>query len=305
MKVFITGGSGFVGRALKKRFKIDNVSFIAPTRGEVSLNEHAENLYTDLKDLKHLDFMYSDCDVVVHLAASAHSRNNLDNSVFENDFLSSLDFASSCARVGVKRFILLSSIGVNGFKSSKPFCHSDLPQPNDKYAFYKLLTENGLKKISNETGMEFVIIRPPLVYGADAPGNFGSLTRLIKKNLWLPLGAINNKRSFVSIDNLIDLIITCLEHPAAANQTFLVSDAHDISTTELLILMTRAAGKAPRLIPVPVSILKLLGKFTGKQAIFDRLCGNLQVDITHTKETLGWAPPVTLGEGIRRCFEKV
>jgi len=150
--------------------------------------------------------------------------------------------------------------------------------------------------------MEIVIIRPPLVYGPNAPGNFGKLINLAKKNLPLPLGAIENKRSRVAIDNLIDLIGTCIEHPNAANQTFLVSDGHDVSTTDLLKMLTRAAEHKPRLLPVSVSWLRFATKLIGKQAVIDRLCGNLEVDITHTKETLNWRPPISLDEGIKRCF---
>lgn len=150
--------------------------------------------------------------------------------------------------------------------------------------------------------MEVVIIRPPLVYGPGVKANFAAMMNLARKNLPLPLGAINNKRSLVALDNLVDLIVTCIDHPKAANQTFLVSDDHDVSTTELLTMMTHVCGKNPRLLPVPVSWLKLVGKLTRKQAVIDRLCGNLQVDITHTKETLGWNPPISVEEGIRRCF---
>jgi UDP-glucose 4-epimerase len=150
--------------------------------------------------------------------------------------------------------------------------------------------------------MQLVIIRPPLVYGPDAPGNFGKLAKLAQKNLPLPLGAVQNKRSLIALDNLVDVIVTCIDHPAAANQTFLVSDDDDISTTQLLELITRAAGKTPRLLPVPVSWLRLAAKLTGKQAIIDRLCGNLQLDISHTRQTLGWTPPVSVQQGITRCF---
>ena len=151
--------------------------------------------------------------------------------------------------------------------------------------------------------MDIVIVRPPLVYGPNAPGNFGKLLSLVKKHLPLPLGAIDNKRSLVAIDNLVDFVVTCIEHPKAANETFLVSDDTDISTTELLRLMTEAAGHTPRLIPVPMSWLKLAGKITGKQSIIDRLCSSLQVDISHTKQVLGWTPPITVEEGIAKCFK--
>ena len=174
----------------------------------------------------------------------------------------------------------------------------------DDNGYFKWNAEQFLKLLGCNKSTELVFLRSSLVYGANAPGNFGKLVQLANRNLPLPLGAIHNKRSLVALDNLVDLIVTCIDHPKAANQTFLVSDDQDVSTTELLQMMTRAAGKTPRLIPVPVSWLRFIAKIAGKQAIIDRLCGNLQVDITHTKETLGWKPPVTVEEGIKRCFVK-
>ena len=143
-----------------------------------------------------------------------------------------------------------------------------------------------------------------MVYGSNAPGNFGKLARLASKNLPLPFGAIHNKRSFVLLDNLVDLIVICIDHPNAANQTFLVSDDYDVSTTELLSSMILAAGKKPRLIPVPVSVLRFVGRLTGKLYVIDRLCGNLQVNISHTKNVLGWKPPVSFQDGIQKCFKQ-
>ena len=150
--------------------------------------------------------------------------------------------------------------------------------------------------------MEVVIIRPPLVYGKDAPGNFGTLLKVAKKNLPLPLGSICNNRSFVALDNLVDLIITCIDHPNAANQTFLVSDDEEISTSNLLKKLILSAGKKPWLVPVPVSLLKLAASIIGNKAAFERFSSSLTVDIEHTKKTLNWKPPITLDEGIRRCF---
>ncbi len=159
-----------------------------------------------------------------------------------------------------------------------------------------------MRQIAKETGLEVVIIRPPLVYGANAPGNFGKLTQAVRYGQWLPLGAVHNQRSFVALDNLVDLIITCIDNPNAVNQIFLVSDDEDISTTRLLEMMTRAADRSPRLLPVPMGLLRLIGKLTGKQAMIERLCGNLLVDISHTKAILGWQPPISVEEGIKRCF---
>ena len=163
--------------------------------------------------------------------------------------------------------------------------------------------EIALKKIVKNTDMELVIIRPPLVYGKNAPGNFGKLLNVAQRNLPLPLGAINNQRSFVAIDNLVDLIVTCIDHPNAVNHTFLVSDGEDISTSNLLKKLTLAAGKKPWLIPIPLSFLKLIASIVGKKDTVERFSSSLIVDIEHTKSTLNWKPPITLEEGIRRCFK--
>ena len=161
----------------------------------------------------------------------------------------------------------------------------------------------GPPALAAKTGMEVVIIRPPLVYGSGAPGNFGSLMRWLKRGVPLPLGAIHNQRSLVALDNLVDLIITCLTHPAAANQTFLVSDGEDLSTTQLLRRMGAALGKPARLIPDPVSVLKLGAALVGKPELAQRLCGSLQVDMSKTTELLGWTPPFSVDEGLKKAAE--
>ena len=162
--------------------------------------------------------------------------------------------------------------------------------------------EQGLWEIQRETGMELVIIRPPLVYGPRAPGNFGHLVRLIDKGIPMPFGATNNKRSLVALDNLVDLIITCIAHPAAANQVFLAGDGEDLSTTELLRSVAKAGGLPSRLIPVPTEVLMFVAGLLGKKAVTQRLLGSLQVDISKARDLLGWNPPISVEEGLRRCF---
>lgn len=306
-KLLITGATGFIGKQFvaeshKRGFQCRKV---ARSFAGVSSDDCIElDLHLPINWSDHL----TEVDCIIHLAAKAHifqPSSGIDYAEFYRiNTLATLELAKQAAQARVKRFIFLSSIGVNGIGNTESFSIFDAPVPVEDYAVSKLEAEIGLKQISAETGMEVVIIRPPLVYGRNAPGNFGKLAKLTQKNLPLPLGAINNKRSFVALDNLVDLIITCIDHPKAANQTFLASDDHDVSTTELLQIMIRAAGKTPRLIPVPVSWLKLAGKLTGTQAVIDRLCGSLQVDIAHTRQTLGWVPPITVEEGIRRCFVK-
>lgn len=302
-KVLLTGATGFIGRATAAKLQSTH-DVIAPVRtlSPDNLKKVRYPLIKDISTLSDTLELLTGVNVVVHIAAKAHIVGVPLSEFRRVNTEATLSLAKNAAKSGVKRFIFLSSIGVNGISTVKPFTSSDSPAPVEDYAVSKLEAELGLKKIAVETGMEVVVIRPPLVYGDAAPGNFGKLSQLAQNNLPLPLGAIHNKRSLVALDNLVDLINTCIDHPKAANQVFLVSDDHDVSTTELLTMMTLAAGKKLKLIPVPVSWLKFVGMLTGKRAVIDRLCSNLQVDIEHTKETLDWTPPISIEEGIRRCF---
>ena len=200
--------------------------------------------------------------------------------------------------------MFISSVKVNG-ESTQPgraFTEIHAPDPQDAYGQSKHEAEQGLHQIAQETGMEVVIIRPPLVYGPGVKANFAALMRAVQRGWPLPLGAIHNQRSLVALDNLVDFIITCITHPQAANQTFLVSDGQDLSTAELIRGMARAAAVPARLVPVPVWALQAGAKLLGKGDAVQRLCGNLQVDISKARESLGWVPPVSLEEGLRRAM---
>jgi UDP-glucose 4-epimerase len=214
-----------------------------------------------------------------------------------------LNLARQAAAAGVRRFVFVSSIKVNGEATQlgRPFMADDAPAPLDAYGVSKMEAEQGLLETARQTGMEVVIIRPPLVYGPGVKANFAAMMRWLRCGVPLPLGAIHNQRSLVALDNLVDLIVTCLTHPAAANQTFLVSDGEDVSTTELLRRMGQALGRPARLIPVPVSWLKLAATLVGKPDVAQRLCGSLQVDIEKTRRLLVWTPPISLDEGLRRA----
>lgn len=216
-----------------------------------------------------------------------------------------LNLAQQAAAAGVKRFVFISSIKVNGelTQIEQPFTEKDRAAPVDAYGISKYEAEVGLRRVADETGMEVVIIRPVLVYGPGVKGNFLSMVLWLYKGIPLPFGAINNARSLVSIDNLIDLIITCLHHPAAANQTFLVSDGEDISTTQLLKYTASAMGVSSRLIPVPALMIQVTAKLLCKVEVAQRLCGNLQVDISKARQLLGWVPPISLKEGLRRAVK--
>jgi nucleoside-diphosphate-sugar epimerase len=310
-KVLLTGASGFLGGQVINRLVysdkyhplalVRNVLDHLPPFLQREIGSFLDN-DTDLSEI-----LYGQ-DTVIHCAARAHvfkcesgdpylayRRINVDGTLM---------LARQAAEAGVRRFIFISSIGVNGNISARPFKADDASNPAEPYARSKWEAEQGLWQIQSETGIEVVIIRPPLVYGFGAPGNFGSLVHWIKKGVPLPLGAVHNRRSLVGIDNLVDLIIHCIDHPAAANQVFLAADGEDLSTTELLRCVGEAMGHPARLIPIPVGMLRFGAILIGKKAIAQRLLGSLQVDISKTCRLLNWEPPYSVQEGLRRCFER-
>ena len=245
--------------------------------------------------------------VVVHLSARVHVLVDTCADPLAEfrriNVQGTLNLALQAAAAGVRRFVFVSSIKVNGeaTQPGQPFKADDVPAPLDAYGVSKMQAEQGLRGIAQETGMEVVIIRPPLVYGPGVKANFAAMMRWLRRGVPLPLGAIHNQRSLVALVNLVDLIVTCITHPAAANQTFLVSDGEDVSTTELLCRMGLALGCPARLIPVPVSWLKLATTLVGKQDVAQRLYGSLQVDISKTRQLLGWCPPLTLEQGLYKA----
>ncbi|MBD7978568.1 UDP-glucose 4-epimerase family protein [Serpens gallinarum] len=309
MKVFLTGATGFVGQELaKKVIAAGHVLFAAIRQANVSLHE-------DIKTFV-VDDIVSQCwgealagkEVVIHCAARAHVMNDESTdplAVFRKvNVDGTLNLARQAAEAGVKRFIFISSIKVNGEETEcgKPYAADDTPAPIDPYGISKLEAEQGLLALAAETGMEVTIIRPVLVYGPGVKGNFASMINLVEKGIPLPLGSIHNKRSLVGIDNLVDLIIRCIDHPAAANQVFLAGDGEDLSTTQLLRSVAKAMGRPARLIPVSTGLLQFGATLLGKKAMAQRLLGSLQVDISKTRELLGWTPPVSVEEGLKRCF---
>ena len=245
---------------------------------------------------------------VVHCAGRAHVMREQATDALaafrEVNVAGTLRLAEQASDAGVQRFVFLSSIGANGAQTTpdEPFSEADQPKPHNDYALSKWEAEQGLMQIADKSGLEVVIIRPPLVYGPNAPGNFGSLMRAVQRGWPLPLGAVHNQRSLVALDNLVDFIVTCITHPLAANQTFLVSDGQDLSTTELVRGMAQAAGVPARLLPVPVWALQAGASLLGKGDAVQRLCGNLQVDISKARSLLGWVPPVSVEEGLRRAM---
>jgi nucleoside-diphosphate-sugar epimerase len=287
---------------------IGGYNFLAASRNSRQNLPYANGIITSLSDDKCISSLLAGVSVVIHAAARAHIKGDKNSNPIEEYRCVNVDgthnLARQAAAAGVKRFIFLSSIGVNGNSNFKPFAAGDPAKPADPYAQSKWEAEQVLWKVQQDTGMEIVIIRPPLVYGPSAPGNFGSLVRWVERGVPLPLGAINNKRSLIGIDNLIDLIVRCVDHPYAANQVFLAGDGEDLSTTELLRKVGHAMGRSARLVPVPTRLLHFGAALVGKKAVAQRLLGSLQVDISKTCDLLEWKPPYTLEEGLRRCFPK-
>lgn len=319
-QVLITGASGFVGKALLKRLQDD--AYIQPhalLRTHTSISRQAtvstdasysEYIYSDFNDTDNLSKALEGKDCVIHCAARVHMMNEQHPDPLEAfravNTQGTLTLARLAASLGVKRFIFLSTIKTLGEETQpgKAYAYDDPLAPEDAYGISKAEAEVGLQAIASETGMACVIIRPPLVYGPGVKANFAAMMKLAAKNLPLPLGAIKNKRSMVALGNLVDLLCTCIVHPNAANQTFLVSDDHDVSVTALVAQLTRAAGKKPCLLPIPMKLIQLLAALLGKKAVADRLCGSLQLDITHTKDTLNWQPPITFKDAIATCVTK-
>jgi len=294
--VLVTGASGFVGKALCAEFLAQNVP-VTP----IKLSQDApESIAQALRK----------CSVVVHLAARVHVMQDasLDplSDYRRTNVEATLNLAALAAVAGIRRFIFVSSVKVNGESTGVGhfFREDDVPAPQDAYGISKMEAEQGLRQIATETGIEVVIIRPPLVYGPGVKANFAALMRAVQRGWPLPLGAVHNQRSLVALDNLVDFIIACINHPAAANQTFLVSDGQDLSSSDLVRGMAQVAGVPARLLPVPVSLLRLAGRMLGKGDALDRLCGNLQLDSSKARELLGWKPPVSVIEGLRRAVAR-
>ncbi|MGV3727534.1 UDP-glucose 4-epimerase family protein [Hydrogenophaga sp.] len=304
-KLALTGSSGFVGGTLMRRLLGNGTELL--TIGHRA-GEGVQVTYDTLTSTDDVSRQLSQCDALVHAGARVHVMNEVHQSPLliyrEVNVQKTLSLAQKAASCGIRRFIFVSSVKVNGesTEATHPFTAHQAPAPLDPYGISKMEAEDGLRQIARETGMEVVVVRPPLVYGPGVKANFAALMRAVQRGLPLPLGAVtHNRRSLVALDNLVDLLITCIDHPAAANQTFLVSDGEDLSTTDLLRRMSRAMNVPARLLPVPPALLKLGAGLMGKRDMAQRLLGSLQVDITHTRETLGWAPPISVDEGLRRA----
>ncbi len=312
MRLLVTGANGLIGRAVLAR---------AATDGTLQLRGTTRNHGAELPDsvepvavgdlLPETDWSrgVDGVDAIVHTAARVHvMREVIADPLAEFRRVNvdgTLNLARQAADAGVRRFVFLSSVKVNGEQTwpGAPYHADDVPAPIDPYGISKHEGELGLRGLAQESGMDVVIIRPVLAYGPGVKGNYLSLMRWLYKGLPLPLGAIHNQRSLVALDNLVDLIVTCLHHPSARNETFLVSDGEDLSTTGLLRRTAAALGRPARLISVPTSVLRAAARVLGKADLAKRLCGSLQVDISKTRERLGWTPPVTIDDALKQTAQ--
>lgn len=303
-RVMVTGASGFIGQAMVRALCQAGVPVTAATRRPIEVP--AGVTVAELGEIgpdTRWQTVLQGCDAVLHLAARAHQRSQPASSAYHDiNTLGTLTLARQAAAAGVRRFVFVSSIKVNGEATppGRPFTEADPASPSDDYARSKAEAEVGLNAVASATGMELTIVRPPLVYGAGVGANFLTLMRWLARGIPLPLGAIrDNRRSLIGSRNLVDLLSACLSHPAAANQVFLAADGHDLSTVDLLQRTAAAMGRTARLVPVPVSLLRAAAAVTGSGGAIQRLTESLQVDASKARRLLGWTPKVSVDEGLR------
>ncbi len=304
--IAVTGGSGFVGSAVISELSHQKIKGIALSRKKLTLPSNFS--YVKIPEIgtqTSYGNSLSGVDCIIHCAARVHVLNeHISNPISEfrevNTF-GVLNFAKQAIAAGVKRFIFISSIKVNGEKTDngKYFFANDSPHPTDPYGISKLEAEHGLIELSKKTGLEVTIIRPTLVYGPGVKANFESMMKWLSCGVPMPLGAIRNKRSLVYIENLTSLILICIEHKKANREVFLVSDDNDISTPQLLSLLAKTLGVPNRIVSVPIRVLEIAALIIGRKDLVIKLCSSLRVDITKTKELLDWEPPISIGRGLR------
>jgi nucleoside-diphosphate-sugar epimerase len=313
-RVLVTGASGFIGHAVCSDLQFRGYDVLAVVRRNPTdagdQPDVRRLVMGDIDQATDWTAALSRVDSVVHLAARVHlMRDTAPDPLGEFRRVNvelTLNLARQAARAGVRRLIFVSSVKVNGESSpvGQPFGADDAPQPVDPYGISKLEAERALTELGKATGLEVVIIRPVLVYGPGVKANFESMIRWVMKGVPLPLGALHNQRSLVALDNITDFIATCLRHPAAANQIFLVSDGEDLTVTNLLQRTAAAGGRQARLLPVPMVVLRILGRLLGKEPVIRRLCDTLQVDITKNWRLLGWKPPVSVDAALRKTVQQ-
>jgi len=310
MNVLITGANGFVGSALCKAslkngwhpkgalWKLDKQKGLPEGTKSVEIDSIGPDT--------HWEEALQETDCVIHLAARVHVMNDTEKDPLQTYRLVNTEgtrhLAEEAARMGVKRFVYISTVKVNGEENDRPYQETNTPDPKDPYGVSKWEAEQALMKISRDSGMEIVNIRPPLVYGPGVRANFLNLLKLVNKGIPLPMGCVNNRRSLVFLGNFVDGILKCAEHPKAVGETFLISDGDDKSTRELIILLANIMDKKIWIVPVPVSLLMLGGKILGKSAVISRLVDSLMLDVSKIKSTLDWKPPFSMEKGLKQTI---
>ncbi|MBC3919934.1 SDR family oxidoreductase [Undibacterium sp. CY18W] len=305
--ILLTGASGFVGQAIAQACLQQDVKLICPTRQALQWQaaQLSNLIITDLTADTDWSASLTGVDIVIHCAARVHVMQETAADPLllfrQLNVDASLNLARQAAAAGAKQFIYLSSVKVNGEATAPghPYTADDQAAPQDAYGISKHEAEQALLDLGRQTGMAITIIRPPLVYGPGVKANFLSMLRMVRRGLPLPLGSIRNQRSFVYLGNLVSLVLHCRLHEQARHQVFLASDGRDLSTTELLNLCAQALQVKSRLFPFPASLLTLAASVLGKKNVADRLCQSLQVDISKTRNLLGWSPPYTVEQGLQ------
>jgi len=311
MRILLTGATGFLGRALiRGMLATEGNAVVAAVRthGHEMPSTVKQPVVGDLSANNDWSAALADIDVVVHAAARVHVMDETAGDPLAEfrkvNVAGTLNLAKQAARAGVRRLVFISSIKVNGEATfGDPFRPDDDLHATEPYALSKWEAEQGLFQVARDMGTEVVVVRPPLIYGTGVTVNFKKLVEWGGKSVPLPFGSVNNKRSFVALDNMVDFTILCTHHPKAANEVFLISDGEDISTTTLLKKVAAAWGQPSRLVPVPVSLMSSVARVLGRKALADRLFGSLQVDSAKARSLLGWKPVITMDEQLRKTIE--
>ncbi|MDU9033940.1 NAD-dependent epimerase/dehydratase family protein [Pseudomonas corrugata] len=309
--IVITGATGFVGRALVEKLQGNSgckLTLLVRKKVDCFLSDVDQVVVPSKKPFQR-PLSISKGATVIHLAGRAHILDEKSERPLHEFRLvnveATIDLARQAMEAGARRFIFISSIGVNGSVTySAPFNEDAAPQPHADYAVSKLEAECALRTLVEKGSMELVVIRPPLVYAANAPGNYQRLMRLVSKGLPLPFGAIKNLRNLISLENLVDFICLCIEHPAAANELFLVSDINPVSTSEMITALAQGMGLKPRLVSVPDFLLRTGARIFRKQSIYAQLCGSLVIDSSKARNLLGWTPPISVIDALHQSGRK-